>query len=653
MSVKSSSLSASRWKKKYYDNLSQLDRKQKDWQQLESVLKKAVTRLSIAAEGQHVSIDRHLKDIRSIVKKQVNVIQLENSLEDISALLLKITDKHTYEDKKVVSALQRMLENIDTSAVHDRFKKKLIKKLSKATDDDSDALVDEVHRLIASCIETLKVSKKTETSHTKQVQDEAKPKLFENIFGWKGRENTKQNDTRSVAVTDYADVTLSIARAAATLPWPGEFEMAVNKVLAELSAPVVQDFEKPLKTLFSLIGQWKQNATVVAMESTASTTQKTSDVSVKPAAVRDVALTPILVNQDSSSDEIEPSPRETLVHLLEQLMEQTDLREEVAGIKKRLESESADVSWHRMIKDVARLIISIRAQMQQEKNEFESFLQQVTGRLTDMDDFLLTETASINDAEQASNDFDVAVNAEVQDIKDDMQSAEDLNDLKDRVEKRLSIVSEHIKQYRVIEHQRYTDAQLNVEEMQSRLSSLEQESDELKEMMQEATKEAMFDALTQIPNRLAYEKRAVEEITRCKRLSTPLCMAVWDVDLFKKVNDTYGHNAGDKVLISIAQVLKDRIRETDFIARYGGEEFVMFMPGIDDAEALKLVDVLREKVSNSKFNYNEENVKITVSCGISSYAANDTHERMFERADKALYSAKHNGRNQCVVFSGS
>ena len=159
----------------------------------------------------------------------------------------------------------------------------------------------------------------------------------------------------------------------------------------------------------------------------------------------------------------------------------------------------------------------------------------------------------------------------------------------------------------------------------------------------------MFDALTEIPNRLSYEKKSEEEIARCIRFNTPLCMAVWDVDLFKQVNDTYGHSAGDKVLKAIAQLMKDRIRETDFIARYGGEEFVMFMPGIDEDEALKMVDALREKVFSSKFKHNGEIVKISVSCGISSFAGNDTQESMFERADKALYTAKDNGRNQCVV----
>ena len=102
--------------------------------------------------------------------------------------------------------------------------------------------------------------------------------------------------------------------------------------------------------------------------------------------------------------------------------------------------------------------------------------------------------------------------------------------------------------------------------MQSRLVELEQESGKLKELMIEKHKEAMFDVLTKIPNRMSYEKKAAEEIARCKRFATPLSMAVWDIDLFKQVNDTYGHKVGDKVLKAVAQLLEERMRETDYIA---------------------------------------------------------------------------------------
>ena len=128
-------------------------------------------------------------------------------------------------------------------------------------------------------------------------------------------------------------------------------------------------------------------------------------------------------------------------------------------------------------------------------------------------------------------------------------------------------------------------------------------------------------------------------------------MAVWDIDLFKEVNDTYGHKVGDKILMAVAKLLEERMRETDFIARYGGEEFVMFLPGTNEDDALVLTDALREKIANCKFNHDGQIIRITMSCGISNFRENDDHESMFERADKALYAAKDKGRNQCMTTS--
>ena len=131
-----------RWKQQYYDHLDLLERKEKDWQQTESILKKTVLRLSIAAEGQHASVDRHLQDIRSVVKKQVNAVRLETILEDISALMLKIGDKQVVADKKIITAMIQLLENIHFSDALAKQKNKLIKKLSKSTDDESETSTD-------------------------------------------------------------------------------------------------------------------------------------------------------------------------------------------------------------------------------------------------------------------------------------------------------------------------------------------------------------------------------------------------------------------------------------------------------------------------------------------------------------------------------
>jgi diguanylate cyclase len=119
------------------------------------------------------------------------------------------------------------------------------------------------------------------------------------------------------------------------------------------------------------------------------------------------------------------------------------------------------------------------------------------------------------------------------------------------------------------------------------------------------------------------------------------------VDHFKKINDRYGHQAGDKVLRIIAKRLTDQVRESDFVARYGGEEFVVLLPEADPASALAVAEKLRKSIDDLEFHYRDEPVPITISCGIATFRQNDDPESVFRRADAALYRAKEAGRNCC------
>jgi len=585
MSENTSDQEAKNWKQQYYEHLDLLDQKKKEWQELESILKKTVLRLSIAAEGQHATIDRHLQDIRSTVKKQVNVIRLESSLDEISSVLLKIGDKQRKADRKIVIMYQQLLESIDLPEDASKQKNKLIKKLSKATDKDSDKFAGEIQSLLSDVIN--RVAERSLTP--------AKSGFLNNLFG--SRESREDNAAE-------------------------ENSESINTITVDTENDAEIDIPRDV-------------ASAVAGKKRAD-------------SVTDLPVS----HYQAGVKENEPSAQEILIRLLEQLSVPPDLHDAAENLKQRIYAESSSPqSWKQLLKDVAQLINTLRGRMQEEKQEFETFLQQVTGRLQEMDGFLLQENVALTEAEQASGAFDAVVSAQVQDIHHDMNTADNLSDLKNKVEKRLNVVSEHIQQYRLDEQVRYKSALQHVENMQSRLISLEQESGTLRQLILEKNKEATMDVLTEIPNRLAYEKKAAEEIARCNRFNTPLSMVVWDVDLFKQVNDTHGHKVGDKVLKAVAQLLNARMRETDFIARYGGEEFVMFLPGAGEDKALELADFLREKIAACNFKHHGGIIRVTVSCGITSFVKGDNHELMFERADKALYVAKGNGRNMCLAAS--
>ncbi len=172
----------------------------------------------------------------------------------------------------------------------------------------------------------------------------------------------------------------------------------------------------------------------------------------------------------------------------------------------------------------------------------------------------------------------------------------------------------------------------------------------------EVLKYATLDALTGLNNRRQFELRLSQEIATTKRKGTPLCAMMIDVDYFKKVNDTYGHNVGDFVLKTVATLITNEIREYDIPCRYGGEEFFVILPQTMLEEAALVAQRLRKTIENYKivFEDNEtkqvKTLKVTISIGVSQYESNLTAEEFSTNADKALYEAKRNGRNRVIVY---
>lgn len=159
----------------------------------------------------------------------------------------------------------------------------------------------------------------------------------------------------------------------------------------------------------------------------------------------------------------------------------------------------------------------------------------------------------------------------------------------------------------------------------------------------EIEKRSILDPLTQIYNRIKLDESLQIELDRANRTKREFSLIMTDIDFFKKVNDNYGHQIGDEVLVKFASQIKSNIRKTDILGRFGGEEFIIILPDTNKDGALKLAQKLRKIIENYKFS---ENFQITASFGVSSYQENDTETTITKRADDALYKAKENGRNQ-------
>ena len=158
-------------------------------------------------------------------------------------------------------------------------------------------------------------------------------------------------------------------------------------------------------------------------------------------------------------------------------------------------------------------------------------------------------------------------------------------------------------------------------------------------------KQSNLDALTKVYNRRALITY-LDTICSKKKLPYSFHLLILDVDDFKQINDSYGHIAGDKVLIFIANLLKKTLRDGDKIFRYGGEEFIIILNRLDDQHCKTITTRLLSIIENNKLIYKGENLQVTMSVGTTKYKNDDTPESLIARADKALYEAKANGKNQ-------
>jgi diguanylate cyclase (GGDEF)-like protein len=169
-------------------------------------------------------------------------------------------------------------------------------------------------------------------------------------------------------------------------------------------------------------------------------------------------------------------------------------------------------------------------------------------------------------------------------------------------------------------------------------------------LMKKLENAAYIDALTGIYNRKHFFELAYADIERAQRLSQPIYTAMLDLDFFKNVNDTYGHAAGDLVLVNTAAIIRQTIRSYDLLCRYGGEEFLLLITNADENEAFNLMERIRENMELGVTEYEETKIKITCSIGLAKFVENDILDNSIKKADEALYAAKNSGRNLVKLY---
>lgn len=221
-----------------------------------------------------------------------------------------------------------------------------------------------------------------------------------------------------------------------------------------------------------------------------------------------------------------------------------------------------------------------------------------------------------------------------------ISAANDINDLAD-------VVQEVMRETRIIQ----LNAVRSRDELQATRRKVEETEKRINELQSELDKASTLvrhDQLTGVLNRRGLEEAFEKEASRAQRRKTPLCVGLLDIDNFKKLNDSLGHDAGDAALIHLATVIKETMRPQDTCARFGGEEFIILLPDTPLDDAQKALVRLQRELTKRFFLHNNEKQLITFSAGVTELKAEDNQGSVMKRADEAMYSAKKTGKNRVI-----
>nr|WP_298116830.1 diguanylate cyclase [uncultured Pseudomonas sp.] len=604
-----------RWKDKYLASLEQQEKLEQRWGARLDLLRRGLVRSSLAAEGADKAVDKCMQDLREVLRHD----DMDAGLSSLIPRLEKsVLDSEVQRQRRVEQASAAL-----ASLAAELLKLELPSEVRKPLKSYAKQLAGRAGQLSELPILLAELSQLQQQAMASLGEaHHERPGLLQRLFA--GRDNPANAAPAEAAEKPAKHDPEAVApQPAATVePTPP-------------AAPLVPAIDTPTMD---------------------SAQQPAAPVQSAPAA--EIPLTPSIPAPDSSTADPDyalpaaPEPgysaianhvESSLLGLLGELPVPERHQGQAEQLRERIEGGLNLYELVPVLDDLAVLLLAIADVGQR---EFEGYLKQLNERLSSFQDNLKDAHEGYVDSVNAARDLDHDLRQQVDGLSSSVQQATDLDSLKNLVENRLSGLLNTMTHYQRQRDERDHLAADRLQTLVERVASMEQEAKGFRDHLEEQRQKSLLDPLTGLANRAGWNERLELEMARWQRYGGELLLAVVDIDHFKRINDNYGHLAGDKVLKIIANELRKRLRKTDFIARFGGEEFVLLIPATPLEGGMQLLETLRGGIEACPFHFKGEPVTITLSAGISSFANGEFGDQVFERADKALYRAKHAGRNR-------
>lgn len=353
------------------------------------------------------------------------------------------------------------------------------------------------------------------------------------------------------------------------------------------------------------------------------------------------------IPSDQVNDAVVQEVLSKFIKLLNGLVLSKEHNEKISSIKSAL---NKDMPNEKLLYSFLETFHVIVEDLSEERKTSESFLSTLNNTLSTVQ----TAVKSTLSGSRKSNTKHSKLNQQLQQHISEMSgvviSATSLTDIKTDINDKLSLIANALEEKSTLESEQQLQLEQQLKTMNMKVRQLEKQSAAFEKRLVEQQSRSMLDALTKLNNRAAFDDYFSKQMVRFHNHPFDLAIVVLDLDNFKRINDTYGHTAGDKTLQVIANTLSKYIEKEVFISRYGGEEFVLIYPDIKKQTLLDNLNMLREHISKLPFKFKNNKVTITMSMGATHVQQADNIHIAFERADSGLYKAKEKGKNTVVYL---